>query len=1118
MRPIRLELKNFGPYRGTSVVDFSELGEFFLICGKTGSGKSTIFDAITYALFGEAPGARKGHERELVSDYAEIGEEPFVRFEFSLSNTRYCIQRTPPYRRHKKSGGFAEVPPEASISCVDLAGQEISVLASGVRETNLKVGALVNLTVEEFSKIILLPQGEFQEFLQMDSAERSEILEKLFPVALYDTIAELAAEKFKMLKGELSALEEEQSRIENQLGLDYESRYATLQSEHTQLETEAQSATVLVAERKSRLDSVRDRIERAQKAMQAVQALKALQARKPEEEVRAEKLERARRAEQVGHQIKAFVGAYARTREAVRKAQELEAKFMDLVQEQKRASESQNKAVQLAAELQRLGREELRLERACNAWVDKSHLEKQAIERKQKKAECVLDIQEKEAVLQKNAEALSAIEPTEEEETRVFEWLERLQAQLKEREELLHIAEKLAEECHEIFETNATIKQKEIEKIEAETLVAQIEQKMAELESGLLHSEAEHLALQLQASKPCPVCGSLEHPAPATMQTGGIDDPGQCIDDLKRRLATKRKESDDARSNLAALCATLSGLREDKARKEQKYSEIIAQYVSANAALTMPILIIEDIFSEEKISAHSKALKDDTENIKTEFAEAQEQSKSLQNRRKSAKKLRNKIDTIRSELELARKNLTKLETDIAALTARLSEIAKEAGQEDPEPYLLATRAKIAAYTREKEEAESYFQSWSQTKKQTFERHTELKAEVDAVFQEFNRELSELSSALVSVGFAVPSGCMQAERTCCITPYFSWLNESAESSSFQKDELSWQIAEALKIEAHNVCSLLGSMSELEFSSALDAVKEAELDKAEQIAEEEELRAYHEAMAKAETLAQAMAHDLPQEGEAMPDIAMLEQEFAEARAALDNVHKRLLENSTYLQTMKNSMARIADLEMMRAKKRSEVSTSQELSTLLKGELSGKRLPFKFFILAKYFRQVVSRASLHLSEMSDGRYYLIPEETVGQEVSRGSAGSRAGRGRIGLGLKVRDAWTGVDRSTGTLSGGEKFITAVSLALGLSDMIRERSGGVSLDAIFIDEGFGSLDEESLDTAMNVLEKIRGGRTIGIISHVTSLRNRISNQLEVVKTPQGSTISRYQGQGANWQ
>jgi len=1107
MRPIRLELKNFGPYRGTERIDFSELGEFFLICGKTGSGKSTIFDAITYALFGEAPGARKGHERELVSDYAEIGEEPSVRFEFSLSNARYRIQRTPPYRRPKKTGGFTEVPPDASIAGIDTEGREISVLASGVRDTNLKVGALVNLTAEEFSKIILLPQGEFQEFLQMDSAERSEILEKLFPVAMYDTIAELAAEKYKMLKNELSALEDEKSRIENQLGLDYESRYAALLREQAQLEAEVQSATSQVADRKSRLDSVRDRVERAQKAMQAVQTLEALRARKPEEDIRAEKLERARRAEQVGHQIKAFVGANARTQESVRKARELESKFAELVQDQNKASEAQENAAQLSAELQSLAREELRLERACKAWANKIDLEKQALSLSQQKAEFVQEIQQKETALQKRAEELSAIEPTEDEEMSTAERLASLQTKLKEREDFLRTLHELAEKRREIASVTAKIEQAEADRSEAELLAARIAQEMADLESGLLHSEAEHLALQLEAGKPCPVCGSLEHPVPAAAQKAETDHSEQTIESLKLALASKRKEADASRTKLAALCAIISNLAEDKAEKEKKFSELADLSVSANARLARSLILLEDLFSEEKISAHIKVLENDAEKIKAEFAEAQKYSVSLQDRRKKAKQLRDARETVRAELELLQKKLAELETAFAANAARLSEIAKEAGQENPEPDLLAVREKIAVHTREKEEAERYFQSWNQAKKQTFDRHAELKAELAALFRQFNLELSELSGALVAAGFAVPAGGMPTAYDRFSTPHFAWLSEPSNNSVLQQEALSWWLAEMLKTEAHTVIASLGSIHEIEFSAALEAVNAAELGKAERNAEEEKSRAYREALAKAETLAQALAHDLPQEGESLPDIAKLEQEFAEARKTLDNAQTRLLENSTNLQTMKNSMARITELEAQRAEKRSEVSTAEELSALLKGELSGKRLPFKFFILAKYFRQVVSRASLHLSEMSDGRYYLIPEETLSQDVGRSAAGSRAGRGRIGLGLKVRDAWTGADRSTGTLSGGEKFITAVSLALGLSDMIRERSGGVSLEAIFIDEGFGSLDEESLDTAMNVLEKIRGGRTIGIISHVTSLRNRIPNQLEVIKTAQGSTL-----------
>jgi exonuclease SbcC len=167
---------------------------------------------------------------------------------------------------------------------------------------------------------------------------------------------------------------------------------------------------------------------------------------------------------------------------------------------------------------------------------------------------------------------------------------------------------------------------------------------------------------------------------------------------------------------------------------------------------------------------------------------------------------------------------------------------------------------------------------------------------------------------------------------------------------------------------------------------------------------------------------------------------------------------------------------------------------LSALLNGEMQGRRLPFKNYVLGAYFRVVVERASARLGQMSDGRFALAADEG-------------SGRGKAGLELLVRDAHTGQSRPSGTLSGGERFLTSLSLALGLADTIRERSGGASLDAIFIDEGFGSLDDEALDRAIAVLDEARGARTIGIVSHVAELKARIPSRIEVSKGRSGSSL-----------
>jgi DNA repair protein SbcC/Rad50 len=201
VRPSRLVLENFGPYRERAEVDFSILGEVFLVCGKTGSGKTSLFDAMTYALYGRAPGARGGLERQLWSQHSRPGDKPLVEFEFYLGGAEYRAIRSPPYRRPAKRGksDFYEVGPEAAFFRRDrgIGGPEWKLIANSVTEVDAAIQERIGLTEDEFSKIILLPQGEFQRFLEMKSSDRVAVLEKLFPVRAYDAVAVLARDKSK---------------------------------------------------------------------------------------------------------------------------------------------------------------------------------------------------------------------------------------------------------------------------------------------------------------------------------------------------------------------------------------------------------------------------------------------------------------------------------------------------------------------------------------------------------------------------------------------------------------------------------------------------------------------------------------------------------------------------------------------------------------------------------------------------------------------------------------------------------------------------------------------------------------------------------------------------------
>jgi len=244
----------------------------------------------------------------------------------------------------------------------------------------------------------------------------------------------------------------------------------------------------------------------------------------------------------------------------------------------------------------------------------------------------------------------------------------------------------------------------------------------------------------------------------------------------------------------------------------------------------------------------------------------------------------------------------------------------------------------------------------------------------------------------------------------------------------------------------------------------------------------------ARAAAETATAALGSGEP------PDIGALEAETTRAERAQEALQEELREAQAGRQRLETLISERRRLEEARRALDASSGRLAALADLLAGNIAPRRLPFKYFVLGAYFTAVVDRASLRLAELSDGRYTLLADE--GQ-----------GRGRIGLDIQVRDAYTGRLRPSGTLSGGERFLSSLALALGLADTIRSRSGGVSLDAVFIDEGFGSLDEETLDRAIAALDRARGDRMIGIVSHVVELRNRIPSRIEVRKGRTGSNL-----------
>ncbi|MDP2791257.1 MAG: SbcC/MukB-like Walker B domain-containing protein [Rectinemataceae bacterium] len=593
----------------------------------------------------------------------------------------------------------------------------------------------------------------------------------------------------------------------------------------------------------------------------------------------------------------------------------------------------------------------------------------------------------------------------------------------------------------------------------------------ADLVEAQAHSDALRLAGQLKPGEACPVCGSRLHPAPASslLDFGSPSQP----------------EIDQARARHMKLSGELAGLEasivHSRERLEEKSSEIVTLLLdmekksvsldrtlpgTARPGRTLPgtDLAAESTASLDVNGAASLAeeLSQAAKGVSDALADIRAEAFRLDSRREEIASLEKAIGGRVTELEKLRAQAEDARFGFLRQKTICEEAERDSGADDPGPRHEAAVRDLASLEEEKVGLESECSAWERAVAELKTKLATLESEKATAFVALSVEFGRLSEALVHAGFLEAA----AEAAAAIP------GSGALSPASLLDEGRGGLAPAI---ARAQALLLSPVA--------------------LAAEEAAASAYRESLAAARAKATSLAADLPAPGEAAPDFAALEAAASEAQAALDLARSHSDASRLSIARLEGTLSRRAALEAQRLSLEEGNRGLYRLSELLRGNIVGKQLPFKNFVLAMYFREVTMRASIHLSRMSDGRYYLKPDE--------GSS-----RGKIGLGLRVLDAWTGQDRPTGTLSGGEKFLTSISLALGLADSIREQNGGVSLDAVFIDEGFGSLDDEALDRAISVLDMIRGSRVIGIVSHVAALRSRIPACIEVEKTQSGSRLT----------
>jgi exonuclease SbcC len=955
---------------------------------------------MTYALYGQAAGARSGLERQLWSHHARPGDKPLVEFEFALGAERFKAVRIPPYRRKGRNGEERDAPAEAAL--FRLEGREWLPLADRITEVDEAIRGRLGLSVQEFSKIVLLPQGEFQRFLEMDSGERVTILEKLFPVDLHEAVTALAREKHKAAAESLRRLNDEISRLraDPALGLapggEVEAGRRSLSESVDGLARERETALEASIAAESAAAKGREDLLRVRNAEEARARLGVLEAAAPEEGLRSARIAAARRAMAALPPVEAAARA-AETLQAERRA--CGERRQELARLEARADEVAAARESVAASAKKLAamdRELGNLAAAAEAWKEAKKAEASLQEARggleaARRAAAEVEERERRAEAELQAAGLSSDE------------VGRVNAEFEAATTALEVAKRRAELAISCWERRKERADAEEAAKKAEAALRSAEEALAAREAAESRTAAAHLAAGLRPGEPCPVCGSLDHPRPAhagESNEAGIR-PGP-IEDLK----TERD---------LALAAHSTALGELEA----------ARRVESAAFASFSAVAPDSPAPPEPSEA--RRLRQAAEKAAQAAAAA---FRGLAARRAAGDAARAALDAARNEHAERLAALGAAQTAFAGLEAtHRSALARTPGS-DPGPGIARLEKERIKLGEARAADLAAVEAWAAAAATARARAEESAARLPAL--EAGVEAGSLiaDKALRDAGFAGPDAARAAAMTAD-----SLAREEAASAAWR--------------------------------SSLD-----------------------EARAAAREAERAMGSGPP------PDLAALERGQAEARQRLDEAQRALDAARGEL----SSFDRAAEALVRAGDERRNLAASAErlagLSALLSGDLPSRRLPFKSFVLGLYFRDVVERSSVRLAEMSDGRYGLLSAE-----------GNAGGRGRIGLELLVSDSYTGRVRPAGTLSGGERFLTSLSLALGLADTIRSRSGGAALDAVFVDEGFGSLDEEALDRAVAALDRARGARMIGIVSHVPELRSRIGSRIEVTRGRGGSTL-----------
>ncbi|MGO4855925.1 AAA family ATPase [Arthrobacter sp. 2MCAF14] len=998
MRVHRLEIEAFGPFAGVQSIDFDQLGAqgLFLLNGATGAGKTSVLDAICFALYGSVPGARQDGKR-LRSDHAEPTAEPRVVCEFSARGRRFEVTRSPVWDRPSARGRKGFTTQQAKTLLRERVNGSWEEKTSRNDEAGMEIGEVLGMDREQFTRVVMLPQGDFAAFLRSKASDRLDLLQKLFGTQRFEAIeqqlalqANAASAKVQDNQNGLQLLVQRAESEYAQLGIEEDAdpdlddagssestpelRLGNLEArartESSGRQQAAGSADAFRLQLADKLNSARERVQRHAKLDAAMRRHEALSARAAEVQEFRERLGRHRKAAVLGGQLDAVDRAAKALDLAASKAESATAKLLAASLDTKDPGTSLASIQETMAVVEARAGDEQKLE-DITARLDA--LDLAARQRESAKAARSLAL----AGLRSEAVALE----------RELGLLDAAASELPLRESEAAAAQNtvktVARYAGALDSQSAAVKRHAF----ARALSQDLRQLWLDLRESRLTNAAAELAAKLHDGEACPVCGSAEHPslAPAGLTALALAEEEQ----------SAHERYDESEHELLQAAGEL-------ASAEQEVAVLAAQG--------------GDIDPQEAASAEALA--------KDALASARSAVDGLK---------RGQADLARMTERIARLEEEQLREDTAAAQAGSTMVLLGEQRESLDTLLRGLRD---GFDRLRERIEA------------LARHRELLqsavaagVQLERVREAFGDASTALESALSANGFDTA----EAAR----------LEILEEQHAARLDET----IRAVETESARLAELFES-EELVLAAKEVQIGEVPMTAVELAALEQEAGQAGETARRLDLAAGLAARTVT-------SLAAIRSQYEEASASGRGPRER---------------ARVLN----------------ELAETARGAGdNGYKMSLNSYVLAARLEQVAAAASERLIAMSDGRYTL---QHTDAKAARGA--------KSGLGLEVVDEWTGQRRDTATLSGGESFMASLALALGLADVVQQEAGGVDIETLFVDEGFGSLDEQSLEQVMDALEGLRdGGRVVGLVSHVAEMKQRISSQLQVIKNRNGSTV-----------